>query len=239
MNIPRLAVLLASVAAFTLSAAAQLHPDYDPYTDYGEYPVYPGYPEEPDFQREFSLGVGYARINYSDPSDELDAVHFNGNFSFAPLERLRQLRLGAGFGWSFNIEDVGGIVSSGPGGGFVAVSGDTSLMLFQPELTLGWRQPLGSEEVGFFLEPGVGGGGTFGYFDVDDREFEAAGGEGDPDESSSTWHAKAYLRAGFRVTGGIGGFEMHYLRGGELDFGDQGEGELEHFYIGIFGALRF
>lgn len=195
--------------------------------------------DEPDYDNEFALGVGYSRVDFSAPANELDAIHFSPYLSFAPLPQLSQLRLGAGLGLTFSLEDVGGVISSGGGGGVAVGSGDTSLLLFQPDLTLSWRQPLGDEDVGFFVEPGVAGGGTIGFFDVDDEAYELAGGTGDPDEWDSTFHARAFLRAGLRVTGGLAGLEAGYLRGGHLDFGNDAGGDLEELYVGIFGALKF
>ena len=241
---PLLAFALFTLALFPSAVRARFastahDPSYDNRSAYdSHYDEHHFYDDEPWFDREFSLGVGYSRIEYSDPADELDAVHFNGALSFAPLEGLRPLRLGAALGWSFSVEDVGGTVISS-GGGSVNVAGDTSLMLFQPELTVGWRQPLGDEEVGLFVEPGIAGGGTLGFYDFDDEAFEAAGGDGDPDEWAATWHARAYLRAGLRVSGGIAGLEAHYLRGGHLDFDNDEDGDLETVYVGLFGALKF
>jgi hypothetical protein len=51
--------------------------------------------------------------------------------------------------------------------------------------------------------------------------------------------AKAYLRIGLRTGGGLAGIEAHYLRGGHLDFDSDEDGDLETYYIGIFGALKF
>ena len=198
--------------------------------------------DEAELDREFSLGVGYSQVIFSGSGnvfDDLDAIHFNPVISFAPFRGLPQVRLGADLGITFSLEDVGGLISSGGGGLIIVGTADTSLMLFQPELCLSWRQPLGSEDVGLFVEPGVAVGGTFGFFDVDNEAFLAAGGSGDPDGWDSTWTARAFLRVGMRSSGGLVGLETSYLRGGHLDFGDDNGGDLSEFYIGLFGALKF
>ena len=241
MTTPRRLLLFAVVAPAVLFAArvSAGRPEPGSYANHVDPAYDSAYVDEPDYDREFSLGVGYARINFSDPGHELDALHFNPVFSFAPLEGLSPLRLGAGLGLSFSLENITGAVGSGDGGLVAVGDSDTSLILFQPELNLSWRQPLGDEDVGFFLEPGAAAGGTFAFFDVDEQAFESAGGTGDPDEWASTFHAKAFLRAGLRVTGGIAGLEAAYLRGGDLDLGNTGDQDLETFYVGFFGALKF
>jgi hypothetical protein len=220
------------IALATLCAVARAEPAYGPDV----------YVDEPDYDREFLLGIGYSRVSFSgaeNPLDDYDAVHFDPVLSFAPLPALSPLRLGASVGLTFSLEDVGGSVSSGGGGAVVVADGDTSLILFQPEVAVSWRQPLGDEDVGFFVEPGVCGGGTFAFFDVDDEAFEEAGGTGDPDEWDAAFHARAFLRAGLRVTGGLAGLEASYLRGGNIDLGDDTGGDIEQWYVGIFGALKF
>ena len=202
----------------------------------------PGPDIEPEYDEEFSLGIGYARVVFDgdDTLDDVDAVHFDPVLSFAPLQALPPLRLGAAVGFTVSLDDVGGSVSSGGDDGLVIIgAGDSALLLFEPELRLSWRQPLGSEEVGFFVEPGVAGGGTFAWLDFDDEAVAEAGGSDDPDEWDATFHGRAFLRAGLRVSGGIAGLEAGYLRGGEIDFGGDAGGEVEEFYIGIFGALKF
>ena len=202
----------------------------------------PDYDEGEQLRREFSLGVGYSRVYFNGPGnllDDLDAVHFNPVISFAPLQAVPPLRLGADLGITFSLEDVGGSVSSGGDGLVIVGDADTSLILLQPELSLSWRQPLGDENVGLFVEPGVAVGGTFAFLDIDDDAFHDAGGTGDPDEWDGTFTARAFLRAGLRTGGGIAGLEASYLRGGHLDFGHDTGGDLREFYIGLFGALTF
>jgi hypothetical protein len=200
------------------------------------------YTDEPTFDREFAFGIGYSRVVFSGGGnvlDDLDALHFNSSLSFAPfVEKLPQLRLGVGGGFTTSFEDVGGFVSTGAGG-VVIVKADTALFMFQPELQISWHQPLGPEEWGLFLEPGIGAGGTFAWLDANDQAFHDAGGTGDPDEWDAVFSARAFLRAGCRMPGGFGGLEASWLRGQRLDFGDDVGGDLGEFYIGVFGALRF
>src|SRR5215217_114700 len=64
---------------------------------------------EDDYQnREFSLGIGYARVAFTGAENdlnELDALHFNPVMSFAPLPKVPALRLGASVGITLNLED--------------------------------------------------------------------------------------------------------------------------------------
>jgi hypothetical protein len=205
-------------------------------------PIAPVEYDDEGFNPEFSAGVGYSRVIFSGTRnvlDDLDGVHFNPALSFSPLrDALPQVRLGAGVGFTATLDDVGGVVSSG--GGLVAVgTGDTFLFLFEPEVQLSWRQPLGPEEWGFFLEPGVAAGGTIAWLDTDATAFHEAGGTGDPDEWDAVFSARAFLRAGFRMGAGYGGLEASWLRAQALDFGHHTGGDLGEFYIGFVGAIRF
>jgi len=200
------------------------------------------YTEDPTYDSEFTFGIGYSRVNFSGGGnvlDDVDALHFQSSLSFAPFaEKLPQLRLGVGGGFTTSFEDVGGFISTGAGG-VVIVRADTALFMFEPALELSWRQPIGPEQWGFFLEPGIGVGGTFAWLDANDQAFHDAGGTGDADGWDAVFSARAFLRASFRMPGGYGGLEASWLRGQRLDFGDDVGGDLGQFYIGVFGALRF
>ena len=73
-----------------------------------------------------------------------------------------------------------------------------------------------------------------GDIDADDSPGDDSYSEGD-----STWHTRLFLRFGARLEGGFGGIEASWMRGGDLDLADNADGEVEEFYLGIFGALVF
>ena len=194
-------------------------------------------------ENEFALGVGYTRINVEGAEvlvDDRDGVHFDPYVSFAPLERLPQLRLGGAVGFSVAVDDVRGAFVSGEDGGTLFVSGDdVSFMLFEPELRVAWRQSLAEGEA-FFVEAGVGGGAVIGWLSAGDGEGDDSGAaDAELDETDATWMGRAFLRVGAHVTSGIVGLEASYLRGGRLDFADGAAGDVSEVYVGIFGALTF
>lgn len=193
-------------------------------------------------ETEFLLGVGYTRMNFDGDSpliDDRDGVHLDPVFSFAPVEDLPQLRLGAAFGISFAVDDTRGAFVSDEDGATLFIDGDdSSLMLFEPELRISWRQALAEGEA-VFVEAGVGGGGVIGWLSAGDDE-----GPGDPDgaeldETDAAFMARALVRFGVHVTSGIVGVEASYMVGGDLDFAEGIGGDVSEAYVGIFGALSF
>jgi hypothetical protein len=116
----------------------------------------------------------------------------------------------------------------------VAGSSSVPFWLIEPELILSWRQSFGARNQ-YFIEPGIAGGGAFGFLDIHDIN--------NPDRSyhadSSTGYARVFLRGGGQVYTGTFGVEASYLRGGNMDFGGNAAGELEEFYIGVYGAFHF
>jgi hypothetical protein len=194
-------------------------------------------------ESEFSLGVGYTRMEFEGATilvDDRDGVHLDPYVSFAPFQGLPQLRLGGAVGFSFAVDDVRGALVSDDSGGTLFVSGDdVSLMLFEPELRIAWRQALAKDEA-FFVEAGVGGGAVIGWLSAGDGEGGADGaGDAELDETEATWMGRGFVRLGAHVTSGIVGIEGSYLRGGRLDFTDGAAGDVSEFYVGIFGALTF
>jgi hypothetical protein len=191
--------------------------------------------------REFLLGVGCTRINFDGDNvliDDRDGVRFDPVFSFAPLDAVRQLRLGAAVGLSIALDDTQGAIIS-RGGELIVVSGsDASLILAEPELRLSWRQDFGREGNQFFLEGGVGGGGVFAWLDTGDGDDDGPEDE-DFEASDGTFMGRVFARFGMQVTGGLAGIEASYMQGGSLHFADGVEGDIGEAYIGIFGALKF
>ena len=191
---------------------------------------------------EFLLGIGYARVNFDDDAfglvDDRDGIYFDPVFSAAFFDAVPPLRLGAAVGVFVALDDVRGtaVVDDGE---LIAVSGgDTSLVLAEPEVRVSWRQHFGEDDVAF-LEAGAGAGGVFGWLDAGDGEDEEGPDDGDLEETDGALMARVFLRLGFQVTGGLAGIEASYMRGGKMEFGDAVGGEVEEYYLGIFGALKF
>ena len=206
------------------------------------------YEDDPTFEGaadngEFSLGIGYTRIEFDgggDLIDDRDGIHFDPVISFAPFHGLPQLRLGGAFGISAALDDTRGAIISHDGQLVVISGSDVTLMLFEPELRISWRQQFGPDGSAWFIEAGAGGGGVAGWLDAGDGDDDSTDIEDDDfDESDFSWMARAFARIGWHVSTGIVGIEASYLRGGELDFDEAGGGEVSEAYIGVFGALTF
>jgi hypothetical protein len=185
---------------------------------------------------EFAVGIGYAHVSVggSDSAlDSEDALRFDPALSFAPVATLPQLRLGAAVGVTLVFDNSErSIISSG--GVVITGRSDIPFWLIEPEVRVSWRQPFGEEDR-FFIEPGVGVGAVFGRVSIDGED--SSSGESF-DESDTSLSGRAFLNVGARVEGGFGGIQVSYLRGGSLHFAENAAGEVEEFYVGIFGALR-
>jgi hypothetical protein len=184
---------------------------------------------------DFTLSVGYANISIGNSDSELDcegALKWEPAFTIAPIAQLPQLRLGAAFGVSLVLDNSSHAIISNNGQLIIAGTSDVPLWLLEPQARISWRQSFGN----FFVEPGFGIGGAIGYLSVDGSgSFEGQSYE----KWSSAWAGTAYIYAGLQVTGGLAGLEFSYTRGGKLDFGDNARGNLDEYYIGIFGTLQF
>jgi hypothetical protein len=216
-----------------LCADAQLVTDDGP-PPYGEPGTLGGY-DESALAPEFSFGIGWAHIAIDDSVlDSEDAIRFDPAVSFAPIAKLPQLRLGAALGVSLVLDNSERAIVSN-GGVVIVGHSDVPLWFLEPELRASWRQYFGNQGQ-FFVEPGVAGGAIIGelHIEADDTAFGQSF-----DEWASTGAARAFLNVGARVTGGLAGLEVAYLRGGTLDFAENASGEVEQFYIGFFGAIRF
>lgn len=202
----------------------------------------PSLPAAAQGEPEFSLGAGYTRINFDGDSpliDDRDGVHFDPYVSFAPIEGLPLLRLGAAFGVSFAVDDTRGAFVSGDDGASLFIEGDdVFLILFEPEARLALRVPLAEHEA-YFVEAGVGGGGVLGYLSAGDDEGVDDPDDAEIDDTDWAFMGRAFVRLGMRVESGIIGVEGSYMHGGNLEFADGIEGDVSQAYIGIFGALTF
>ena len=196
-------------------------------------------PEDwPDFRGAPEIGftVGYDNISLGSNStihDE-DALRFAFGGSFSPIRPVPQIRLGADIGASLVIDNSTHFISSGSNGLIIAGSASVPLWILEPEATASWRQTFGARNQ-FFIEPGIAGGGAFGYLDLHDvnnpdRYYHA---------DSDTGYGRVFLRAGGLVYTGTFGVEASYLRGGNMNFGGNASGDLEEFYIGLYGAFHF
>ena len=194
-------------------------------------------------ESEFLLGIGYTRMNFDGDNvliDNRDGIHLDPVFSLAPIDPLPQLRFGAAVGISFAVDDVRGAVVSDNDGRSLFVEGDkVSLMLFEPELRVSWRQSFG-EDHAYFLEAGVGGGGVIGWLSTGDGEGDDSGAaDAELNETDGAFMGRLFVRFGMRVTGGLAGIEASYMQGGNLDFSEGISGDVSEAYVGIFGALVF
>jgi hypothetical protein len=186
---------------------------------------------------EFSLGIGYAGISVGDEALEgEDALKFDPTLTFSIFPDLPQLRAGFGVGVALVRDDTNRTIISNDGNLVVIGSSDLPLWFVEPEARLSWRQYIG-DAYSFFIEPGIAAGWTFGYLDLDDDEDSP--GDESYSEGDSTWHTRVFLRIGGRVEGGMAGIEASWMHGGDLDLADNAQGDLEEFYVGIFGTLVF
>ena len=238
-------VLVHGTLAAASSAAAAPEDDFIDYPAayaLGEPP--PPEPVNPDAPRaEFSLGVGYARVEFdgSPPLvDGRDCIHFDPVVMFSPLgERLPQLRLGGAVGWTMALDDTSGAIISGDNGLIIATSSDVAFMLFEPELRLAWRHTFGPERLSF-IEAGGAAGLAVAWLDVSGRaESPTTPTDEDFSETDTSFEWKVFLRAGFPLSTGLAGIEMSYMRAGNMELTSDVKGEPNEFYIGIFGALQF
>ena len=190
---------------------------------------------------EFALGLGYSRVEFDGDAplvDGRDCVHLEPVLSAAPFADVPQLRLGAALGWSAAVDDTRGSVISGDDGLIVATTSDVAFMLFEPELRLSWRQPLGRDGY-FFIEPGVAAGAAIGWLDVSGASADDPAADADFNETDAAFQWKVFLRAGLPFSNGLAGLEASYMTAGELEFRDDIRGDPSEFYFGIWGALQF
>jgi hypothetical protein len=186
---------------------------------------------------EFAVGVGYANVSVGGSDSPLhseDALRFDPAISIAPLEKLPQLRLGAAFGVTLVIDNSDRTIISSGGATVIVGSSEIPLYVLEPEARLSWRQYFHGNK-GLFVEPGVGVGGAIAHVSVhDDNTGESF------DDTESTFSGRAFLNLGTTLEGGgYAGLQASYMRGGSMHFSENASGDIEEFYIGIYGAFRF
>ena len=220
------AVACALASSLTCCAIARAN---DPLSDYE--------PSRPPSTTEFTIGVGYAHIAIGDGEfDNESALRWDPSFSISPIPNLPQLRLGAAIPFSLVLDNSNRTIISNNGNLIVIGSSDVPLWTLEPELRLSWRQYLGDRNQ-FFIEPGIAGGAFFAFVDIADDPDTAT--DESYDASDGGFSARAFLRAGVREQGGFAGIEASYLRSESIDLADNASGEVEQWYIGIFGSLAF
>jgi hypothetical protein len=185
---------------------------------------------------EFSAGIGYAHLSIGNSesvlSDE-NALRFEFSASFSPLQKLPQLRLGAAIGTSLVFDDSDmAVVSSGG----VVIVGHSTVPQFtvEPEARISWRQPLGNGA--WYVEPGFGFGGAIAHLDVNADQTSS---NQSVSETGAAFAGRAFVNVGFNTGGGFAGVQLSYLGSGNLDLVDNASGDLDEFYFGLFGSLRF
>ena len=181
---------------------------------------------------DFAFGIGYAHIQLGSSSNEfhnMDALRIEPAISFSPFAKLSQLRLGGAFGVSMVLDSSSHAIISNNGTLIVHASADIPFLLLEPEFRVSWRQEFDS---GWFIEPGIGLGGAIGqlHLESDTHSFE---------EWDANFAARAFLNVGFLVPGGIFGVQASYMRSGSIKFAQNVGGEINEFYIGVFGSLMF
>ena len=183
---------------------------------------------------DFSFGIGYGHIELGSSGNEfhnMDALRMEGAVTFSPFEKLSQLRLGGAFGVSMVLDNSSHAIISNNGTLIVHASADIPFLLLEPEFRVSWRQEF---ESGFFIEPGIGLGGAIGQL-----HLESDSNGSSYEEWDANFAARAYLNVGFLVPGGIFGVQASYMHSGSLHFAQNVGGEINEFYIGVFGSLMF
>jgi len=184
---------------------------------------------------DFTLSLGYANVSVGGSDSELNsqnAFKWEAAFTIAPIAELPQLRIGAAVGVPLVLDDSDRTIISHNGTLIITGSSDVPFFVIEPEARISWRQSFGQ----FFIEPGVGIGGAFAYLSID---TDGDAGDETFDKWQSTWMARAFIYAGLEVPGGLAGIEFSYMQGGNMDFGDNAQGDISEYYIGVFGTLQF
>ena len=159
----------------------------------------------------------------------MDALRFDSVLNFSPIETLPQLRLGAAFGLSMVLDNSSRTIIYNGGSLTITGTSDVPFLLLEPEGRLSWRQTFADT---MFIEPGVGIGGAFGQLKIDNETQSV-------EKWASCLDARVFLNVGLAFTGGEGGLQLSYMHGGTMDFAQNARGDLNQFYIGVYGALWF
>jgi hypothetical protein len=186
---------------------------------------------------EFLLGIGYANISVGGSSSALksqNAVMLDPAVSISPIVSFPQLRLGVAADVGFVLNGSQRTIVFDNGGLTVTGNSDVPFVLFTPEARLSWFQTIGKSQE-FFIEPGIGVGGAFGWLTVN----PLVAGDKSVNESESTIEGRAFLNIGLQVPDGMAGLQFSYMTSGDMNFANNVRGDVTAFYIGIFGAVRF
>jgi hypothetical protein len=181
---------------------------------------------------EFAFGIGYAHDEVGGDSSALhsmDALRLEPSLTFAPFARLPQFRAGGAFGISMVIDNSSRTIISNGGTVIITGSSEVPFLTLEPEMRVSWRQPVGGT---FFIEPGIGLGAAFAHLSLSSDNASI-------DKWGSCFDARAFLNIGLEAPGGHAGLQLSYMHGGPLDFGQNAQGDLNQFYVGLFWGTRF
>lgn len=192
---------------------------------------------------EFALSIGYAHVSLDGsaaPFDDRDGVRVEPRFTFGVSDEIPQLRLAAAIGFSgysrTRDDDGDDFVVIDDEVFFIDTDDEESLSLITPEFQVSWRQPLDADKR-WFIEPGVAVGVVIANYWVGDRWGWYY--DEDVDEWDATIAGRPFLRAGYQADHWLIGLEASYLFGGQLDFTDDINGDVEEFYAGVFFGGRW
>jgi hypothetical protein len=181
---------------------------------------------------EIGFNIGYSNISIGSSSiQDEGALRLEPSISIAPIKPVPQLRVGADLGVSMVLDNSSRTVASRNGTLIIVGSSDVPLWLLEPELSISWRQNFGN----FFIEPGLAGGGVFGFFHI----HNVSNTDVSYDADSNTGYGRVFLRAGSTAGLGTFGIQGSFAEGGQLNFGGNAKGDLQEWYVGVYGAFRF
>ncbi len=181
---------------------------------------------------DFSFGIGYSHIQLGSSFNEfhnMNALRVEPAVTFSPFVKLSQLRIGGAFGVSMVLGSSSHAIISNNGTLIVHASADIPFLLLEPELRVSWRQEF---DAGFFIEPGLGLGGAIGQLHLESETQSV-------EKWDANFAARTFINVGFLVPGGIFGVQGSYMRAGALHFAGNVGGDVNQFYIGVFGSLMF
>ncbi len=150
-------------------------------------------------------------------------------------------RIGGRVGFSYARRDLGG--SRVAGEPLLTVDDFVDLLIVSPQVTASYRQYLGGADYfgeGWFVEPGLGLGPTFGYLSFGSQlEFADDVLSSDVEETEDAFGlgVEPYARLGYAGDGFVGGVEGGYLYT-TLNFDDDLGQDANQWYIGFFVGVR-
>jgi len=184
---------------------------------------------------EFAFGIGWSNLGIGGSNSELDSeslIKFDPVLSIAPFTAVPPLRVGFAFGVGLDLDNSQRIIISNENGLFVAGSSDIPLYVLEPEFRLSWRQYFGAERI-FYIEPGVGVGLIYAQLDLEDDAGKSFS------ESDSAVMGRAFINMAWRQGVGAAGLQVSYMKGESLDLAVNAAGDVDEFYVGFFGTIRF